>query len=152
MYRRHDFEEKLNIVTKIQNRIPLDRVASEYNIDDKMVHKWLRKYELQGESGLLKQRNIKETNEIKQDAVLLFLDKNLPLSEIVLQYGVSRFQLKNWIELFNKGLLAQTERRERPRKDMGRLKKQESISEIERLQAENARLKAELALLKKSEP
>lgn len=149
MYRRHSFEEKLNIVTKIQNGIPLDRVATEYNIDRKMVHEWLHKYELHGESGLQKQSNVKATYEIKREAVLLFLDKGLPLSEIVLRYGVSRSQLKNWIKLFKNGVLSQLERRGRPPKGMGRLKKQEPVSELDKLQAENARLKAELALLKK---
>lgn len=80
---------------------------------------------------------------------MLFLDKGLPLSEIVLRYGVSRSQLKNWIKLFKNGVLSQLERRGRPPKVMGRLKKQEPVSAVDKLQAENARLKAELALLKK---
>ena len=149
MYRHHSFEEKLNIVTKIQHGIPLGRLACEYNLDRKMVREWLRKYELYGESGLQKQGNVKATYEIKREAALLFLDKGLPLSDIALRYGVSRAQLRKWIKLYSNGVLSQSVYRGRPLKDMGRSKKKEPVSELDKLQAENARLKAELALLKK---
>ena len=120
MYRHHSFEEKLKIVTKIQHGIPLGRLAFEYNLDRKMVREWLRKYELYGESGLQKQGNVKATYEIKREAALLFLEKGLPLSDIVLRYGVSRAQLRKWIKLYSNGVLAQSVYRGRPLKDMGR--------------------------------
>lgn len=150
MYRHHSFEEKLNIVSKIEQGIPLCRLVSEYNLDRKMVREWFRKYELYGESGLQKQCNVKASYEIKEEAVLLFLDKGLPLSDIGLRYGVSRSQLRKWINLYNNGILSQPVARGRPRKNMGRSKKEkEPVSELDKLHAENARLKAELALLKK---
>ena len=80
---------------------------------------------------------------------MLFLDKGLPLSDIALRYGVSRAQLRKWIKLYSNGVLSQSVYRGRPLKDMGRSKKKEPVSELDKLQAENARLKAELALLKK---
>ena len=120
MYRHHSFEEKLKIVTKIQHGIPLGRLAFEYNLDRKMVREWLRKYELYGESGLQKQGNVKATYEIKREAALLFLEKGLPLSDIVLRYGVSRAQLRKWIKLYSNGVLAQSVYRGRPLKDIGK--------------------------------
>jgi transposase len=117
-----------------------------------MILEWVSKYDLYGECGLQKQPNIRATPELKEKVVRLVIEKSVPLPQVVLQYGVSKSALESWVRLVranDDNALYQQKKRRRPSTSMGRLKKQEPETELEILQIENARLRAENALLKK---
>lgn len=149
---KHTFEEKLNIVSQVKNGKPILRISRELHIREGMILEWVRKYDLYGESGLLKQPNLRATSDFKEEIVRIVLEKKVPLVQVVLQYGVSKTALERWVRsvrVEGYGVLHQQKNRGRPPKDMSRSKKHEPETELEKLQAENARLRAENALLKK---
>ena len=152
MYRKHSFEEKLNLVSQVKQGVSLNHLCNIHKLDRKMLREWVRKYELYGESGLCKQPKIKVSAEIKEEAVRFLEEKRLPLPQVALTYGVSVSSLKSWKETVKTNgykALYQEKKPGRPPSIMGRPKKREAKTELEKLQAENARLRAENALLKK---
>lgn len=149
---KHTFEEKLDIVSQVKNGKPILRISRELHIREGMILEWVRKYDLYGESGLLKQPNVRATANFKDEVVRTVLEKGVPLVQVVLQYGVSKGALEDRVRLVRVhgyAVLHQQKNRGRPPKDMSRSKKHEPETELEKLQAENARLRAEIALLKK---
>ena len=149
---KHTFEEKLDIVSQVKNGKPILRISRERHIVERMILEWVRKYDLYGESGLLKQPNVRGTPDFKEEIVRIVLEKKVPLVQVVLQYGVSKTALERWVRsvrVEGYGVLHQQKNRGRLPKDMSRSKKHEPETELEKLQAENARLRAENALLKK---
>lgn len=84
----------------------------------------------------------------------LFLEKGVPLAQIVVDYRVSRTAIETRVRNTRKygyRILHEKKSRGRPPKTlMGRPKKKRPQTELERLQAENLRLRAENALLKKA--
>lgn len=149
---KHTFEEKLDIVSQVNNGKPILRISRERHIREHMILAWVRKYNLHGENGLLKQPNISATPDFKEEVVRIVIEKEVPLVQVVLQYGVSKTALERWVKsvrVEGYGALHQQKNRGRPPKGMGRSKKHEPETELEKLQAENARLRAENALLKK---
>jgi len=149
---KHTFEEKLNIVSQVRNGTPILRISRERHIREGMILEWVRKYDLDGERGLLKVPNIKPTPDFKEEVVRLVIEKMIPLTQVVLEYKVSKSALECWVRTVRAegyAVLYQTKNRGRPSKVMSRSKKLEPETELEKLQAENARLRAENALLKK---
>lgn len=150
--RTHSFEEKLNVVSKAKNGEPLTRLSILYDLDRKMLREWVRKYDLYGEVGLEKQPRHSFSPKIKEEIVKIALQKAISLPTIALKYAVSISSLKAWIKIVKAkgyvGLYPDKSSKGSP-KVMARPKKRIPETELEKLQAENARLRAENALLKK---
>lgn len=152
MYRKHSFESKLNLVSKLKNGVPFRDLSRSYQIDMMMLREWVRKYDLYGEEGLKKQLNTKATGQLKEQIVKEVIEELIPLPLVALEYGVSRSALKRWVRLVKREgyhILYQQTKRGRPPIKMKQSKKTEPKTELEKLQAENERLRAENALLKK---
>ena len=150
MYRHHNFEERLNIISRLQSGEPLESLCKELKIDKKMVRLWYLRYKKYGEDGIRGTRYSHYTADEKLTIVKEFVEKGVFLQTLCLQYDLSRATIKTWVRLYRQGLSLENRKRGRPPKDpMARPKKKESQTELERLQAENLRLKAENALLKK---
>ncbi|QNK63818.1 transposase [Pedobacter sp. PAMC26386] len=149
---KHTFEEKLDIVSQVKNGKPILRISGERHIGERMLLEWVRKYNLYGANGLLKQPNISATADFKEEIVRIVLEKKVSLVQVVLQYGVSKTALERWVRsvrVEGYAVLHQQKNRGRPPKGMNRSKKHEPETELEKLQVENARLRGENALLKK---
>mgnify|MGYP003497782224 FL=1 len=150
MYRHHNFEERLNIVSRLQSGEPLESLCKELKLDKKMVRLWYLRYKKYGEEGLRGTRYSRYTADEKLAIVKEFVEKGITLQELCLQYDLSRSAIKSWVRMYRQGLSLENRRRGRPPKEpMARPKKKEAQTELERLQAENLRLRAENALLKK---
>ena len=150
MYRHHNFEERLNIVSRLQSGEPLEPLCKELKLDTKMVRLWYLRYKKYGAEGLRANRYSHYTTEEKLAIVKEFVEKGVFLQTLCLQYDLSRSTIQTWIRLYRQGVSLENRKRGRPPKDlMARPKKKEAQSELERLQAENLRLRAENALLKK---
>ena len=80
-----------------------------------------------------------------------FAEKGVPLHRICAENHVSRSAVESWTRIYKKGgyeALRDIKPQGRP-KNMGRPKKKEPQTELERLRYENEYLRAEVALLKK---
>ena len=49
MYRHHNFEERLNIVSRLQSGESLESLCKDLKIDKKMVRLWYLRYKKYGE-------------------------------------------------------------------------------------------------------
>ena len=150
MYRHHNFEERLNIVSRLQSGEPLEPLCKELKLDKKMVRLWYLRYKKYGEEGLRGIRYSHYTSDEKLAIIKEFLEKGVTLQELCLRNDLSSSTIKTWVRLYRQGLSLENRKRGRPpREPMARPKKKEAETELERLQAENLRLRAENALLKK---
>lgn len=150
MYRHHNFEERLKIVSRLISGDPLESLCKELNIDRNMVYQWYLRYKKYGEDGLRGTRSYHYTAEEKLDIVKEFVEKGVPLHELCLRYDLSRYAVQSWARRYRNGLSFENKKRGRSLKDsMSRPKKKEPQTELEKLQSENLRLRAENALLKK---
>ena len=148
MYRHHNFEERLNIVSRLQSGEPLESLCKELKLDKKMVRLWYLRYKKYGEEGLRGTRYSRYTADEKLAIVKEFVEKGVFLQTLCLRYDLNRSTIKTWVRLYRQGLSLENRKRGRLR-GMARPKKKEAQTELERLQAENLRLRAENALLKK---
>ena len=149
---RHDFEERLNVVTSITCGKGVNAICRELHLDRHEVRNWVARYRAYGEDGLRKSTRCHHfTAAEKEKIVLEHIQKGVPLSHLSLHYDLDRSTIKSWLRTVRSGgSLTEVKRRKRPLKDqMARPKKKEPQTELEKLQAENLRLRAENALLKK---
>jgi Transposase. len=152
MNRKHNFEEKLNLVSQVNQGVSISHLCHLHKLDRKMLREWVCKYELHGESGLSKQLKLKASAELKEEVIRLIQEKHVSLPQVALSYGVSQSTLKSWkriVKTNGYAALYQEKKQGQPFNFMGRKKKQQPETELEKLLAENARLRAENALLKK---
>lgn len=149
MYRHHNFEERLNIVSRILSGEPIKALCREFGIHKGMVRQWYLRYQKYGEPGLRGTRSYHYTVAEKTKIVEEFTVKGLPLQEVCLRHDLNPSTVKVWVRKVRDGMQLENKPRGRPPKDMARPKKREPQTELEKLQAENLRLRAENALLKK---
>ena len=150
MYRHHNFEERLSIVSRLLSGESLEALCRELQMDKKMVRMWYLRYQKYGEEGLRGTRSYHYTAEEKLLIVMEFEEKGVTLSELCLRYDLNRSTIQSWIRRYRNVYSLENQKRGRPPKDpMARHKKKEALTELEKLQAENLRLRAENALLKK---
>ena len=150
MYRRHNFEERLNIVSRLVSGESLKSLCREFQLNKDMVRQWYLRYKKYGEDGLRGTRSYHYTAAEKLAIVKDVVEKGVFLQEICLRYDLNRSTIQKWGRLYRQGLSLENRKKGRPTKDpMARPKKKEAQTELEKLQEENLRLRAENALLKK---
>ena len=152
MYRKHPFKERLYAVQKCLAGFSKQAVAHELNADDHEVSLWLARYEKDGSAGLQK-KSMKRTNFAEKCKIVCeFVEKGVPLHQICAEHHISRYSIQSWLRVYRAGgyeALHEIKPQGTGRKGMGRPKKQEPQTELERLRYENEYLRAEVALLKK---
>lgn len=148
MYRHHNFEERLDIVTRLLSGEPISSICKTNQLDDKMVRQWLLRYKKYGEKGLKGTRSFNYSEEDKLAIVQDYQESQLSLQSVCLKYDLNLSTLKSWLWKIRNGKSLKN-KHGRPPKHMGRPKKMPPQTELEILQAENLRLRAENALLKK---
>ena len=150
MYRRHNFEERLLIVSRLVSGESLKSLCREFQIHKDMIRQWYLRYKKYGEDGLRGTQSYHYTATEKHAIVKDFVEKGITLHEICLRYDLSRSTIRKWVRLYRQGFsLENLKRGCSPKDPMARPKKREPQTELEKLQAENLRLRAENALLKK---
>ena len=154
-YKKHGYAERLKYMHMLENGFSVNYIETHFGINHKLLgYLWLR-YQSEGQSGLLKKKNVKADYAFKVKILRDIEENHLTLLDASLKYNVSDSQLYQWRKIAtNQGYaaLAITRPRGRPPKnDMGRprKKKPEEMTELERLRYENECLRAENALLKK---
>ena len=152
MNKKHSYEERLLAVKKCLEGIPIKTVGRELGINHHCVAEWYSRYQLDGSEGLLK-RPCKHANFAeKRKIVCEYAKKGVPLHQICAKHHVSQHAVKSWTRIFRQGgyeALRNIIPQGTNHKGMGRPKKKEPVTEIEKLQRENELLRAENAYLKK---
>ncbi len=152
---KYSFAEKFNVISEIIAGKGLNAVCRERRLDRHLVRWWLTRYKAYGEKGLHNPSKGYDFSPTEKEAIILeHIKDGVTLRELCLRYDVSRSSIQSWLRKVRSGdSLYDVKRRGRPAKEepMSRTKKKDTQTEIEKLQAENLRLKAELALLKKVE-
>ena len=153
---KYPFEIKLSIVQKVLSGSSKLSVCRSYGICPHELRLWVMLYKEYGREGLLPREPYKHSTEEKIEAVYLHREKKLSLVRISCLYRVSRFTIMQWLQKYDgyvlshprTGSTVRSDSAENPRK-MVKYRKKEPKTEVERLQQELLRLRAENALLKK---
>ena len=152
MLKKHPYEERLLAVKLCLGGRPLKSVARQLGINKDYISEWLLRYEREGESGLQKRSPKKANYAEKCKIVCKYAKKGVPLRQICVEHNVSKTAVERWTRIYRQGgydALRDIKPQGKGRKNMGRPKKQEPQTELERLRYENEYLRAENALLKK---
>lgn len=144
---KYTLEEKLKIVQQIKNGYSLHTLSHQLCIDNKILKNWVYRYEQSGESGLLLKPVKHLTVKEKEQIVLEHEKKGVPLQELSHKYDISFSSVCVWVRKYRlNGTLSKGKNKN---KSMPRPHRKGPETELEKLQAENLRLRAENALLKK---
>ena len=148
---KHTIEKRFLAVQKcLKGHAPKD-VARQLGLVDHDLYVWLERYKQEGIAGLRRQPIKHADFAEKCKIVCEFAEKGVPLRKICAEYHVSRYAVQSWTRIYRQGgyeALRDIKPQGRP-KNMGRPKKKEPQTELERLRYENEYLRAEVALLKK---
>lgn len=152
-FMKYSYEQRYQIVSRVKAGEAIAHLSKEYGINKTQMLVWGRMWDKYGRSGLEKQPHCRLTVELKEQAVRLFLEKGVLLSHIRIDYRIGKTALQRRVATVRKygyEALSSAKRRQHPPKDsMARPKKKVPQTELEKLQAENLRLRVENALLKK---
>ena len=150
---KHSFEEKLNYVRLALDGTPQRQICKTYGLGHNNLRFWIDRYRLYGEEGLKSKPYVDISANKKERLIRLYEEKGVPLRQICIEHNISRAAFEKWIKQVHTrgdGLLYKKQQQDHPPKDsMARPKKKEPQTELEKLQYENLRLRAENALLKK---
>ena len=99
-------EEKLEIVHLLLNQEQsVSQLSKQYQVSERTIQSWKMKYEKFGVDGLRESRTWKNySSELKEKAVLDYLDGKGSLREICLQYDISNdYVLRSWLKRYTSG-------------------------------------------------
>ena len=149
---KHSIEERLLAVKKcLEGHAPF-AVGREMGINEHHVSEWLLRYQQEGIDGLQKRPPKRADFAEKCKIICEYAEKGVPLHRICAEYHVGLTTVQRWARIYRQGGYAALRAIKAPgtgRKGMGRPKKKEPQTELERLRYENEYLRAEVALLKK---
>lgn len=154
---RHTFEFRLNIVSHVLNGRPLLHLEKIYQVSSRDIRMWVRKYKLHGEAGLYSSHGNRVSLADKERIVQECLDnkKGLSLAQAAIEHNVSYSALWGWVKVVKQygleGLKLSPSPKPRAKSTpiMARPKKKQPTTELEKLQYEVLKLRAENELLKK---
>ena len=148
--RKHDLSEKLAVINDYQLGYGSTTISHKRKIANSLVKRWIRVYQAQGLKGFDTRARKTVPADIKQQAIKA-IENGLSFETVALTYHVSISAVYSWFQRVQKDGYASllTIKQGRPAKIMGRPKKKEPETELEKLQEELLYLRAENALLKK---
>jgi transposase len=144
-------EKKLAIVLSIKDGTPIKVASRNHGVQSKQARAWYRRYTRYGCSGLETKTGSRRFDaDFKLHVVLSVLEKSVSLAKAAVIYDIDVNTLRRWREQYLSGKeMPQPASCTKKVKPMGRPRKKQPQTELEVLQAENERLRAEVALLKK---
>jgi len=149
--RKHSLSEKLQVVELYKLGYGYRSISKKLQLSDSLVKRWLRVYSAHGVVGLERSGRRCLNPSLKKQAVRDVLEKSLSFESVALKYHISISAVYSWtqqVKLQGYEILSQI-KQGHASKDMGRPKKKEPETELEKLQEELRYLRAENAYLKK---
>jgi hypothetical protein len=101
---KYTFERKLHMVSEVKAGKAIKVLSRENNLHENKILNWVRLYERYGNDGLKKRSKLQLTPDFKEIVAHLILEKEEPLSRVLIDYRMSRTALEDWVGLArNKG-------------------------------------------------
>lgn len=148
---KHSYSDKIRVVELYNQGYGSPHISKLLHISDTVVETWLRIYRAKGVLGFKKQPKQMLSIDLKEQVVRDVLENLLSFPSVALKYGVSQSSAYQWVKLVKEegfSSLKVTQQGRIP-ENMGRPKKKQPETELEKLEAELRYLRAENAYLKK---
>lgn len=149
---KYDFDYKLQVVMELLSGKSQISVARAHGICHHEVRWWLDRYNAYGEEGLRTfSSGAQLSAEEKERIVLQHVNNGVTLQQLCLLHDVHRSTLRQWIRKYRieQAMREGMHSSQKSKKAMPIRYIKNPKTELERLEMENLRLRAEIALIKK---
>jgi transposase-like protein len=148
---KHSYSDRIRVVELYNQGYGSTHISKSLNISETVVKTWLCVYRAKGILGFEKKPKKMLSIDLKEQVVRDVLINYLSFPTVALKYGISQSTAYQWVILVKEEVFSSLKvtRQGRSPKDMGRPKKKQPETELEKLEEELRYLRAENVYLKK---